>query len=130
MVEATADRLWIVRGGTVKSYDGDMDSYRAELLAERGAKAKEKARERDAPGANETRADQRRAAAVRQNHVAGTKPHHSRRRARGLHNDFIARARGQSQRAVRGNLELIGRAVPQGESPGGAKLQQQLPRGI
>jgi ATP-binding cassette subfamily F protein 3 len=70
LVEATADRLWIVRGGTVKSYDGDMDSYRAELLAERGAKAKEKARERDAPGANETRADQRRAAAGRRAELA------------------------------------------------------------
>ncbi|MFX7953385.1 ABC transporter ATP-binding protein, partial [Acinetobacter baumannii] len=40
LVEASADRLWIVRDGTVKPYDGDMDSYRSELLAERGARAK------------------------------------------------------------------------------------------
>jgi ATP-binding cassette, subfamily F, member 3 len=37
LMDASADRLWIVRGGTVRSYDGDMDSYRAECLAERGA---------------------------------------------------------------------------------------------
>ncbi len=37
LIEACADRLWIVRGGTVRSYDGDVDRYRAECLAERGA---------------------------------------------------------------------------------------------
>ena len=37
LMDACADRLWIVRGGTVQTYDGDMDSYRAECLAERGA---------------------------------------------------------------------------------------------
>lgn len=37
LVEATADRLWIVKGGTVSVYDGDMETYRAELLSERGS---------------------------------------------------------------------------------------------
>jgi ATP-binding cassette subfamily F protein 3 len=37
LMEACADRLWIVRDGTVRTYDGDMDQYRAECLAERGA---------------------------------------------------------------------------------------------
>ncbi len=36
LVEATADRLWIVKDGTVSVYDGDMGSYRAELLSVRG----------------------------------------------------------------------------------------------
>jgi ATP-binding cassette subfamily F protein 3 len=36
LIEACADRLWIVRDGTVRSYDGDMDQYRTECLAERG----------------------------------------------------------------------------------------------
>jgi len=36
LIEACADRLWIVRDGTVRSYDGDMDRYRTECLAERG----------------------------------------------------------------------------------------------
>ena len=44
LIEACADRLWIVRGGTVRSYDGDMDSYRTELLAERGAGSAGRAR--------------------------------------------------------------------------------------
>jgi ATP-binding cassette, subfamily F, member 3 len=35
LIEASADRLWIVRDGTVRSYEGDVDSYRAECLAER-----------------------------------------------------------------------------------------------
>jgi ATP-binding cassette subfamily F protein 3 len=37
LIEAAVDRLWIVRDGTVGIYDGDVDSYRAECLAERGA---------------------------------------------------------------------------------------------
>ena len=37
LMDACADRLWIVRGGTVLPYDGDMESYRALCLAERGA---------------------------------------------------------------------------------------------
>jgi ATP-binding cassette, subfamily F, member 3 len=37
LMEACADRLWIVRDGTVRTYDGDMDQYRTECLAERGA---------------------------------------------------------------------------------------------
>ena len=39
LIEATADRLWLVRGGTVKPYDGHMESYRALLLEERGPDA-------------------------------------------------------------------------------------------
>lgn len=36
LIEACADRLWLVKNGTVKPYDGDMESYRAECLSERG----------------------------------------------------------------------------------------------
>jgi len=39
LIEASVDRLWIVRDGTVRAYDGDVDSYRAECLAERGTEA-------------------------------------------------------------------------------------------
>ena len=38
LVELVADRLWLVGDGTVRSYDGDMDDYRA-LLAERARPA-------------------------------------------------------------------------------------------
>jgi ATP-binding cassette subfamily F protein 3 len=36
LIEACVDRLWIVRDGTVRTYDGDVDRYRVECLAERG----------------------------------------------------------------------------------------------
>lgn len=74
LVEATADRLWIVRGGTVTPYDGDMDTYRAELLAERGTRQ----RSTMASGAGDTdkpvdRAAQRRLAAERRSELAPLK---------------------------------------------------------
>ncbi len=36
LVEAVADRLWLVKDGAVRPYDGDMEDYRRMLLAERG----------------------------------------------------------------------------------------------
>jgi ATP-binding cassette subfamily F protein 3 len=33
LLDATADQLWLVANGTVKPYDGDLDDYRAALLA-------------------------------------------------------------------------------------------------
>ena len=44
LIEACADRLWIVRDGTVKIYDGDMEQYRALCLAERGSQDQPRAR--------------------------------------------------------------------------------------
>src|SRR5690606_7877165 len=35
VIELTADRLWLVDGGRVTDYDGDMDDYRALLLGKR-----------------------------------------------------------------------------------------------
>ncbi len=37
LLSLVADRLWLVRGGRVAPYEGDLDSYRAELLAEPAA---------------------------------------------------------------------------------------------
>ena len=36
LLEATVDRLWVVRDGAVTPYDGDLDSYRQESLGGRG----------------------------------------------------------------------------------------------
>jgi ATP-binding cassette subfamily F protein 3 len=33
LLEATIDRLWVVRDGTTLPYDGDLESYKAECLA-------------------------------------------------------------------------------------------------
>jgi ATP-binding cassette subfamily F protein 3 len=75
LVEATADRLWIVRDGTVKSYDGDMESYREELLAERAPRARLRDRAEGSPDAQgrTSRAGARRAAAERRAELAPLK---------------------------------------------------------
>ena len=73
LVEASADRLWIVRGGTVKSYDGDMDSYRELLLAERAAgRARSRSEAKGGP-VSPTRQDTRRQAAERRAELAPLK---------------------------------------------------------
>ena len=36
LVESVADRLWLVKDGAVRPFEGDMDDYRALLLGERG----------------------------------------------------------------------------------------------
>ncbi len=72
LIEACADRLWIVRGGTVKSYDGDMDAYRTDLLAERGAGTR-KGNVAKGEAARGARSDQRRAAADRRASLAPLK---------------------------------------------------------
>jgi ATP-binding cassette subfamily F protein 3 len=62
LIEACADRLWVVRDGTVSPYENDIEAYRNELLADRGASTNRK--ERSSADANRTgRAEQRRAAA-------------------------------------------------------------------
>ena len=71
LIEASADRLWVVRGGTISPYDGDIDAYRAELLAERGAGTRRRGKSSDT--ARNARADQRRANADRRATLAPLK---------------------------------------------------------
>jgi ATP-binding cassette subfamily F protein 3 len=59
LIEATADRLWLVKDGAVKPYDGDMDDYRTEVTGV-SSNSKEK-READ----KASKADKRREAAAR-----------------------------------------------------------------
>ena len=37
LVEASVDRLWLVAGGTVRPFDGDIDDYRRSVLDSRGS---------------------------------------------------------------------------------------------
>ncbi|WP_072394918.1 ribosomal protection-like ABC-F family protein [Hyphomicrobium sp. CS1GBMeth3] len=74
LVEATADRLWLVADSTVKSYDGDMDSYRAELLQSRSPRAERRASSTEANSDTRTsRAEQRKAAADKRAELAPLK---------------------------------------------------------
>lgn len=74
LIEATADRLWLVRDGTVAPYDGDLDSYNAELLA-RVREQRRGAAQADANGRGgvRTRQDERRAAATARAELAPLK---------------------------------------------------------
>jgi ATP-binding cassette, subfamily F, member 3 len=51
LIEACADRLWVVADRTVTSFDGDLDDYRRTVLSARGAKmtSRERGPERSAP---------------------------------------------------------------------------------
>ena len=64
LIEASADRLWVVRDGSVKPYDGDIDTYRTELMFERGARrrpsrGKDEAARGGKAGARRAAADKR-----------------------------------------------------------------------
>ena len=72
LIEASADRLWLVRNGAVTPYDGDMESYRALLLEERGARS-DRRDDRDNGDGRAKRNDQRRAAAGRRADLAPLK---------------------------------------------------------
>ncbi|ETR74920.1 glycosyl transferase family 1 [Afipia sp. P52-10] len=54
LIDACADRLWVVANGAVTPYEGDLDDYRREVLSARGQRSQ---RERDdsAPRRDETR---------------------------------------------------------------------------
>lgn len=72
LIEACADRLWVVRGGTVAAYDGDIAGYQNDLLEERDG-TQRLARRPDVPQAaagRPSRADERRAAAELRAQVA------------------------------------------------------------
>ncbi|MBM3504192.1 MAG: ABC-F family ATP-binding cassette domain-containing protein [Alphaproteobacteria bacterium] len=60
MIEATADRLWLVSDGRVTPFDGDLDAYRTQTL---GRSEAPRADERLGPGSD--RREQRRLAAQR-----------------------------------------------------------------
>ncbi|MEZ5816367.1 MAG: ABC-F family ATP-binding cassette domain-containing protein [Hyphomicrobiaceae bacterium] len=70
LIDASADRLWIVRNGTVRPYEGDMETYRTELLAERGGKARSRTTDDQTSEPKTSRADQRRDAAERRAQLA------------------------------------------------------------
>ncbi|MFB2551144.1 ABC-F family ATP-binding cassette domain-containing protein [Ensifer soli] len=65
LIEATADRLWLVRDGTVTNYDGDLEEYRGIIVqSSRAARAaKEKAPEEPVSKADQRKANAEKRAA-------------------------------------------------------------------
>src|SRR4029077_195526 len=41
LLDACADRLWLVSNGTVTAYDGDLEQYRRQVLGSAGGEKKE-----------------------------------------------------------------------------------------
>jgi ATP-binding cassette subfamily F protein 3 len=68
LLDACADRLWLVAGGAVRAFDGDLDDYRRAVLAERSDSNEKRDGAKAAAGRD--RADIRRAAAVRRAETA------------------------------------------------------------
>ncbi len=63
LIEACADRLWVVAEGAVEAFDGDLDDYRKAVLAMRGARPLAREREparNDGNGATERPAREKR----------------------------------------------------------------------
>ncbi len=69
LVKMVADALWVVQGGTVKAFDGDIDEYQAKLLKERGARPPKAEKAADAG----SKKDQRKAAADNRSNKAPLK---------------------------------------------------------
>ena len=101
LLEACADRLWLVADGTVAPFDGDLDDYRRLVLG-RDAQAR---RQRDEAEQRVSRTDQRRAAAEKREELKplqaphrcrredgrASSPPRSRRSTRSLPSDLFAR---------------------------------------
>jgi ATP-binding cassette subfamily F protein 3 len=69
LLEACADRLWLVANGTVTPFDGDLDDYRALVLG----RARDEDGERTKPDTRPSRSEARRAAAERRAELAPLK---------------------------------------------------------
>ncbi|MFZ1988619.1 MAG: ATP-binding cassette domain-containing protein [Alphaproteobacteria bacterium] len=63
LIEACADRLWLVANGTVKTYDGDIDDYRRDLLEEKGLRRPKDRRNDDETSRQESRRESAKARA-------------------------------------------------------------------
>jgi ATP-binding cassette subfamily F protein 3 len=69
LLDACAERLWLVAGGGIAPFDGDLDDYRREVLASRQGQEAVAAR-RSGAGAQVSRSERRRVAAERRIELA------------------------------------------------------------
>lgn len=68
LIEATMERLWLVKDGTVKPYDGDMDDYRNDILGI--SKPKEVKQAQKDNSSTKSKNDQRKASAEKRAELA------------------------------------------------------------
>ncbi len=93
LLEACADRLWLVSGGTVENFDGDMDEYRRYVLDQAGSEREAKRR----AARDEKNAAREEAPKVEMRPVIA--PHVARREAR-KKLDAVEEKMGQFQKLV------------------------------
>ena len=62
LLEATADRLWLVKDGTVRAYDGDLDDYKTLVTGVSGDRREKREAEKASKADRRREAAQRRAA--------------------------------------------------------------------
>ena len=62
LIEATADRLWLVKNGSVRSYDGDLTDYHREIAVDAGDRRQRREAEKASKADRRREAAQRRAA--------------------------------------------------------------------
>jgi len=62
LIEATADRLWLVRDGTVLPYEGDLSDYRQEVVGDSGDRRERREADKAPKAERRREAAQRRAA--------------------------------------------------------------------
>ncbi|MEM8797762.1 MAG: ATP-binding cassette domain-containing protein, partial [Pseudomonadota bacterium] len=73
LIEASADRLWLVADGTVQPYEGDLDEYRTYILQTKKAQQKtgaEKKSDADPANSSASAAERRREAAEKRAEIA------------------------------------------------------------
>ena len=74
LLEASVDRLWVVRNATVTNYDGDLAQYRRDCLDERSGRTRDKSKATvDITGSAVNRSEQRRASAGKRGDVSPLK---------------------------------------------------------
>ncbi len=69
LIERSIDRLWIVQGGTVRNYDGDMDDYRRQM-GEKERKAPAQLKVQASLARRQDKADRREALAPMRRNIA------------------------------------------------------------
>jgi ATP-binding cassette, subfamily F, member 3 len=99
LLDACADRLWLVADGKVTSFDGDLDDYRRQVLSDRGDGASSSRTERTAKAPRD--ASERKASATRR---ADAKPLRER----------VTRAEAEMTRITR-EIEKLDAALADGQ---------------
>ena len=122
LLEACADRLWLVADGEVRPFDGDLDDYRRVVLGTGGGNGEDRATKDET---RPSRADQRRAAAEKRAELAPLK-----RRIDGFDKTIarLAQAHRRDRRHARRSQALRPRPRPRRHARQGTRRRRERAR--